>query len=192
MKKIPNILTLIRLAVMPSFILMLFYGSITARWIFLILFAIASFTDFFDGYIARKYKITSNFGRVFDSIADKSLIIIVCIMVLLKDIHLAKIIIIPIMVTILRELIISGVREGLSSKIVIKSNLFGKYKTTFQMLSLGFLIIGGYDNSFYENNLYIGIFLLYISVILSLTSGFQYIMQSYKTLMNEGRITNEG
>lgn len=185
MKKIPNILTLIRLAVIPSFILMLFYTSISARWIFLILFAIASFTDFFDGYIARKYNITSTFGRIFDSIADKALIIIVCIMVLLKDVSLAKIIIIPVMITILRELIISGIREGLSSQLVIPANWAGKYKTTFQMLSLGFLIIGGYETSFYTNCLYIGIFLLYISVILSLISGFQYLMLSYKALMHE-------
>lgn len=185
MKKIPNILTLIRLAVIPSFILMLFYTSINARWVFLILFAIASFTDFFDGYLARRYSITSTFGRVFDSIADKTLIIIVCIMVLLKDISLAKIIVIPVMATILRELIISGIREGLSSQLIIKASLVGKYKTTFQMISLGFLIIGGYENSFYTNCLYIGIVLLMISVILSLLSASQYLMQSYKTLMEE-------
>ena len=185
MKKIPNILTLIRLAVIPSFILMLFYTSISSRWVFLILFAIASITDFFDGFLARRYKITSTFGRIFDSIADKALIIILCIMVLLKDQSLAKIIIVPVMATILRELIISGIREGLSNQLIIKASWIGKYKTTFQMLSIGFLIVGGYENSFYTNCLYVGIFLLYVSVILSLTSGFQYLMQSYKTLIDQ-------
>ncbi len=185
MKKIPNILTLIRLAVIPSFLLMLWFNSIEARWNFVILFVLTSFTDFFDGYLARKYEITSTFGRVFDSIADKSLIIIVCIMVLLKDPTLTKIIIVAIMATILRELIVAGIREGLCSQLIIKSSWTGKYKTTFQMIALSFLIVGGFDSFIYEALLWIGVFLLYVSVILSLISGFQYLMQSYNTLISK-------
>ncbi|MDR2007676.1 MAG: CDP-diacylglycerol--glycerol-3-phosphate 3-phosphatidyltransferase [Alphaproteobacteria bacterium] len=184
MKQLPNILTLIRLVIIPSFIAMLFVeDTIFNRWIFLILFTIASITDFLDGYLARKYQVTSNFGRIFDPIADKSLIIIVCIMVLLKDVDLAKLIIIPVMITILRELVISGVREGIATQqVIIKVNRIGKYKATFQMLALGFLIIGGYENDFYENCMNFGVLLLYFSVILSLLSGFQYLNQSYKSI----------
>ncbi|MDR0484332.1 MAG: CDP-diacylglycerol--glycerol-3-phosphate 3-phosphatidyltransferase [Alphaproteobacteria bacterium] len=186
MKQLPNILTIIRLAIILSFIAMLYLENNTfERWVFLTLFAIASITDFLDGYLARKYNISSNFGRIFDPIADKSLIIIVCIMVLLKDDMLAKIIIIPIMITILRDLVISGIREGLATqKTIIKVSKMGKYKTTFQMLALGFLIIGSYENLFYINCLNIGIILLYFSVVLSLISGFQYMRQSYKSINN--------
>ncbi|MCL2567433.1 MAG: CDP-diacylglycerol--glycerol-3-phosphate 3-phosphatidyltransferase [Alphaproteobacteria bacterium] len=184
MKQLPNILTLIRLVIIPSFIVMLYVeDTVFNRWVFLALFAIASITDFLDGYLARKYQVISNFGRIFDPIADKSLIIIVCIMVLLKETDLAKVIIIPVMITILRELVISGVREGIATQqVIIKVNRIGKYKATFQMLALGFLIIGGRENNFYENCMNFGILLLFFSVILSLLSGFQYLNQSYKSI----------
>ncbi len=159
---------------------MIVYSKLDDRWIFLGLFTFASITDFFDGYLARKYGLISNFGRIFDSIADKALVIILCIIVLLKNPSIVGIIIIPIVIMILREIIISGIREGLANKHTIRTSRLGKYKALLQMLALGFLIIGGEETSFYLYCQYIGIIILYLSVIVSLISGYYYLKQSYK------------
>lgn len=106
-------------------------------------------------------------------------------MLLLKDFNLTKFILFPIIALILRELIVSGIREGVSSQIIIKSSWIGKYKTTFQMISLSFLIVGGFENLWYSIFIYVGVVLLYISIVLSLISGFQYLMQSYELLINK-------
>jgi CDP-diacylglycerol--glycerol-3-phosphate 3-phosphatidyltransferase len=84
-KNIPNILTLSRLLLVPVFIVFIFLHSIEARIIFLILFIYASITDFLDGYLARKYDLKSNFGRVFDPIADKALVLVIFVFILVKN-----------------------------------------------------------------------------------------------------------
>ncbi len=184
--KIPNILTLTRLAVVPLFSLFLFDDSLEYRIIFLALFIYASITDFFDGYLARKYNINTTFGRVFDPIADKSLILVVFIVLLVKNISYAPYIVIPIMVILVRELVISGIREGLAvKKIVIHVSKLGKYKTTIQMICLGFLILGGQENIFLICIEYTGIVLTYVSMIISFISGLDYIIKVYKDIVSD-------
>ena len=183
--KIPNILTLTRLASVPLFSLFLFVDSIQYRLIFLALFVYASITDFLDGYLARKYNINTTFGRVFDPIADKSLILVVFIVLLVKNISYAPYIVIPIMVILLRELVISGIREGLAVKqIIVNVSKLGKYKTTIQMICLGFLILGGKENIYLVYIEYIGIVLTYLSMIISFISGLDYIIKVYKDLLS--------
>lgn len=180
---IPNILTLSRLAVIPFFVVLLFVDSLNVRIFFLGLFIYASITDFLDGYLARKYKIQTLVGKVFDPIADKSLILVVYIVLLVKNIDYAPYIVIPIIVILLRELVISGLREGLASKqVYLNVSKLGKYKTTFQMISLGFLIIGGGENEFLMMLGNIGIVLVYVAMIISFVSAVDYIMKIYKNL----------
>ncbi|MFL1780387.1 CDP-diacylglycerol--glycerol-3-phosphate 3-phosphatidyltransferase [Candidatus Hepatincolaceae symbiont of Richtersius coronifer] len=181
--KVPNLLTLSRLVVIPLFVLMFFYTDIIARALFLVLFIYASVTDFLDGYLARTYNIISNFGRIFDPIADKALILVVCIMVLVRDHNIASIILIPVLIILVRELVISGIREGLAlQQIKVKVTTLSKYKTAFQMVALSFLIIGGTENIITILSQYLGILTLYIAMIISLISGISYIKSTYKDL----------
>lgn len=181
--KIPNILTLSRLVIIPFFLLNLVFDSIGARYIFLFLFLYASLTDFLDGYLARVYNIGSNFGRIFDPIADKALILMVCVIILVRDYYIALLIIIPILVILLRELVISGIREGLAiQNVSIPVTRLAKYKTATQMIALSFLIIGGPDGVFYYLCQNIGIVILYASMVISLITGIQYISATYKDL----------
>lgn len=180
-KNLPNILTISRIMLIPLFILMVWYSTPVYRFIFLAIYIYASITDFLDGYLAREYNLQSTFGRIMDPIADKALILILCIVILLKDYNTAMLIFIPVIILLARELIISGIREGLAnSNITIHVSKIGKYKTAMQMVSLGFLIAGGTENWFFIAVNAIGIALLLIAVVLSVWSGLQYITTFYK------------
>lgn len=181
---IPNILTLSRIILIPIFPMLIWYHSIPERIFFTVLFTIASLTDFFDGYIARTYNINSNFGRIFDPISDKVLILVLCITILIKDSNVTNYILLPILVILVRELIISGIREGLASQNkIIKVSRLAKYKTASQMVALGFLIMAGSENYFLSTIQIIGIIVLYISMFLSLFTGIMYLKNSYNDLV---------
>jgi CDP-diacylglycerol--glycerol-3-phosphate 3-phosphatidyltransferase len=183
-KNIPNILTLSRLLLVPVFIVFIFMHSIEARIIFLILFIYASITDFLDGYLARKYDLKSNFGRVFDPIADKALVLVIFVVILVKNFEYSIYISVPILIMILRELLISGIREALAGdNIKIVSSGLGKYKTAVQMVCLGCLILAGKENLFLVITQWLGISLTYLATILSVLSAVYYIKQVYKKLL---------
>jgi cardiolipin synthase len=182
---IPNLLTLSRLFIIPIFLIIPYYNSTLARSVILGLFTYACVSDFLDGYLARKYNIGSNFGRIFDPIADKALILVVSCMILVRDKEFIDFLLYPIVIILIRELVVSGLRENLSSmSLSLKVTTLAKYKTLIQMLAFGFLIYGGTDNTWFLSNKIIGIFLLYIAMIISLITGFQYLMFTYKNMNN--------
>lgn len=175
MKNLPNILTLERLLVLPFFILGVYLDNYTMRVILLVLYIFSSIFDFFDGYIARNYNLSSDFGRIFDPIADKSFIIIVLLVISVRDPYIGKIILIPFSIIVVRELVISGLRESLSaSNIIIKVSKLGKYKTTCQILAVGFLIAGNKILPVLHNTV-IGLILLWMAAILTSISALDYI-----------------
>lgn len=183
LQKIPNLLTLSRLIVIPLFLLNLIFNSVDARYIFLFIFLYASITDFLDGYIARAYNINSNFGRIFDPIADKALILMVCIILVIRDNNIATLIVIPILIILLRELVISGVREGLAVRnIYVPVSRLSKWKTALQMVALSFLIMSGHESWLYISCQTIGIVTLYVAMVISLITGIQYICATFKDL----------
>lgn len=172
---------MLRLLIIPVFLLMIIYNDLHARIFFCILFIIASITDFFDGYLARRLNAHTTFGKIFDPIADKALVIILSVIILLVHKDLTFYIVLPIVLLILRELIISGLREGLATseiQTVINVSKLSKYKTFFQLTSLCLLILGGNENIVLLILQIIGVILLYCSLCLSLLSAYHYIVNS--------------
>lgn len=186
MHYIPNILTLLRLIFIPLFLLLAFYDSVTARLIFFIGAIILGITDFLDGYLARKYHTTSNFGKVFDPIADKAFILVLCIMILIVNPDIVNIILLPIVLILVREFVISGIRENISAEAPsLNVTNLAKYKTAFQIIALCALILGGKENILLTLVQIFGVIFLYISMILTLLTGYSYIAKYFK-YQNEG------
>ena len=139
---LPNKLTILRVIMIPFFVLTLLYDggeNQTLRYVAAAIFIIASLTDMLDGKIARKYNLVTNFGKFMDPLADKLLVCsaLICL-VELKELPAWMVIVI-----ISREFIISGFRLVASDNgVVIAASYGGKFKTTFQMIAVVLLIVG--------------------------------------------------
>ncbi len=176
-----NILTVARLLLLPVIIVLFFLESSWggfAAWLCLLVYAIASATDFFDGYIARKLNQISDFGTFLDPISDK--IFVSSLMILLVAFgRIEGAWIILVILIFSREFMISGLREFLGPKgVKMPVSKLAKYKTATQMLSLGFLIIGEYA----PYSLELGLILLGIATILTLVTGFAYIITGFRNI----------
>ena len=137
---LPNKLTVVRMVLVPFFVasLLLSGSNETLKWVALVLFVVASLTDFLDGYIARKYNLITNFGKFMDPLADKILTIsgMICL------IELGRIPSWIVIIIVAREFIISGFRLiAAENGIVIAANYWGKFKTTFQMIMIILMIV---------------------------------------------------
>lgn len=180
-KNLPNFLTLTRIIVIPFIILSFYFDDkIMAHRLGAGLFLYASITDFFDGYLARKYNIESNFGKIMDPIADK--ILISCVLFMLVSFN--KVHVFPCLLILSREIFVAGLREFLSSvkEILPVSNL-AKIKTTLQMTSLFFLLIGSQGSGIYYID-FLGQLLLWLSAILTVITGYEYLQFSIKYFLN--------
>ncbi len=163
MKSIPNFLSLLRIILVFPIIYLL-----QVEWYFLAasLFFVSSLTDYFDGYLARKYAIESELGAFLDLIADK--ILVIAILVWLVFIFANQALTIITILIILREIIITSFRYYLVSNNadpeLIKANKYGKLKTAFQFFSILLLILSPALSNFYLN---ISLVLLSVSVLFS-------------------------
>lgn len=181
-KRIPNILTGGRIALVPLIVLLfsLTPGTInteTANNLALAVFFIAGVTDWLDGYIARRFNATSDFGATFDPIADKLLVTVM--LVLFVKLRRADLVIVSLLIS--REIIMSGFREWMTKAgraAAVKVSNLGKYKTTFQMLAIGFLIANRYSIGFGVHTYHIGNVLLVIAAILSIVSLLDYFYRA--------------
>ncbi len=131
-KNIPNILTTGRMLLVPVFL----YYAIVQNWVVaLSIFVIASLTDFFDGYLARKYKIVSNYGKLMDPLADKLLVLAAAFVICFYPVKLIHPIVFIILA--LREIAVTILRDVYARKqIIIPANMWGKVKTVTQMIGL--------------------------------------------------------
>ncbi len=174
MKRLPNILTFGRIAAVPVIVALFFWPSEIARWLALILFVLAAVTDFLDGWLARRYDVTSPVGRLFDPIADKLLVgAVIVALVWTGDAP-----VIPAILIVCRELLVSGLREHLAeNKVALPVTWLAKWKTTIQMVALAFLILGagGPELSEGVTTLLIGQILFWIAAILTLITGWDYL-----------------
>lgn len=137
---LPNKLTVVRMVLVPFFVasLLLSGSNESLKWVALVLFVVASLTDFLDGYIARKYNLITNFGKFMDPLADKILTIsgMICL------IELGRIPSWIVVIIVAREFIISGFRLiAAENGVVIAANYWGKFKTTFQMIMIILMIV---------------------------------------------------
>ena len=135
----PNKLTVARMILVPFLVVFLLtgWGGEANRWICLAIFVAASVTDWFDGHLARKYNLITNFGKFMDPLADK---LLVC-SAMICMIELDKLPAWVVIIIIGREFIISGFRLVASDNgVVIAASYWGKFKTTFQMIGVVLLI----------------------------------------------------
>ena len=137
---LPNKLTMARVIMIPFFVIFMLtgWGGEASKWISLAIFIVASLTDLLDGHIARKHNLVTNFGKFMDPLADKLLVCsaMICL------VEMGKIPAWVVIIIISREFIISGFRLVASDNgIVIAASYWGKFKTTFQMISVILLIV---------------------------------------------------
>ena len=172
----PNKLTVLRMIMVPFLVIFMLtgWGGQANRWICLILFAGASVTDWFDGYLARKNNLVTNFGKFMDPLADK---LLVC-SALICFIELEKLPAWIVIIIIAREFIISGFRLiAAENGVVIAANYWGKFKTVSQMVMIILLIIdlGGVFEVVTQ-------VFIWLSVILTVVSLLTYIVQNKSVL----------
>ena len=164
---IPNIITFIRIFLIPIILYLLFSENPNIVLIAGLLFIVSSVSDYFDGYLARTLNQSSKLGTLLDPIADKLLIASV-IVVLVDTGVISNIHVVPAIIILLREIAISGLREFLAKlNTDMPVSKLAKYKTTFQMISLSILIISlGFElNDLLWN---IGLITLWIAAIITL------------------------
>lgn len=173
----PTYITLFRLILTPLLLIFFYIPIFSSYWNNLFnatIFIIAAFTDWIDGFIARKIQKITIFGAFLDPVADK-IIIVVSLIIIIENFHIWWITL-PCLFMIIREIVISALREWMaqiSCSKITKVSLKGKFKTTTQMLSVFFLLWK--PNCVTEN---IGILMLYISSILALWSMLSYLYAS--------------
>ena len=189
LKKIPNILTVGRILIVPFFVLAFylpgFYGDLTA----LILFIIASFTDFLDGMLARLLGEESKLGELLDPIADK-IIVATALILLVMDGTIREYEVIAAIIILTREILISGLREFLAKgKIKLPVSNLAKLKTVLQMISIALLLSGETGNKIIDFQDYnaqtIGIILLWLSAALTLFTGYEYMRKGIDHAISE-------
>jgi cardiolipin synthase len=187
---IPNLLTYGRILAVPL-ILLCFYMEGRARptdffrWAALALYVLASITDYLDGYLARIWKQTSNIGKMLDPIADKLLVSAV-LLLLAHDGTIDKYSLWAAIIILCREILVSGLREYLAGlKVSVPVTQLAKWKTTIQMISIGFLIAGPAGEKVLPYSIAIGITLLWISAIVTLYTGYDYFRAGIKHVIEE-------
>lgn len=179
---LPNLLTLSRIVVIPVIIGLFFLPEAWAAWTACGLFAAAAITDYLDGYLARAMDQTSPVGKFLDPIADKLLVAAVLFMLVAVD-RLQGVSVLPAVVILLREVLVSGLREFLASlQVGVPVSRLAKWKTTIQMAALGFLIVG--DAGPAEIPVWeIGIAGLWLAGVLTLVTGWDYMRAGWKHMM---------
>lgn len=178
---LPNKLTVIRVIMIIPFVVFMLNTGIAgdaSKWIAVGIFIVASLTDLLDGKIARKYNLVTNFGKFMDPLADKLLVgaAMICL------VEMGRLQAWIVIIIISREFIISGFRLVASDNgIVIAASYWGKFKTTFQMLMIIFLIIdlGGVFTT-------VETALIYISLALTIISLIDYIAKNKQVLTQGG------
>jgi cardiolipin synthase (CMP-forming) len=189
LKKIPNLLTIGRIILVPFFVLAFylpgFYGDLTA----FILFVTASFTDFLDGMLARMLGEESKLGELLDPIADK-IIVATALILLVMDGTIRHYEVVAAIIILTREILISGLREFLAKgQIKLPVSTLAKLKTFLQMTAIALLLTGETGNkilNFQDYNAQtIGIILLWLSAFLTLYTGYEYLRKGIDHAISE-------
>ena len=183
MYNIPNLLTLSRIVVIPVIFLSLYIQSSWWAFVAAVLFIIASITDYFDGYLARARGETSALGRLMDPIADKLLVTSALVIILAKpDMVVSRLSFIPVIVILCRELLVSGLREFLREvNVGLPVTRLAKWKTGIQMVAIPMLMVADYSPWFcYFGE--IGEVLIWISAVLTIITGYDYLRAGLKHL----------
>jgi len=173
---IPNVLTMGRIWAIPAVVATFFFEGAWAAWFGVVLFALAGITDYMDGYLARHMNQLSRFGRVLDPIADKLLVGAIIIMLAWKG-SLNGVMVIPAVVILCREILVSGLREFLAEiKVGCPVTRLAKWKTACQMVALPVMMIWQpeYSGSWSSFWTVVGCLTLWGAAILTVITGWDY------------------
>ena len=192
--KIPNILTIGRIIIVPIFVLTFFIPGFFGDLIPFFLFILASFTDYLDGLLARLFKEESRLGELLDPIADK-IIVAAALILLVMNGTIKNYEVIAAIIILTREILISGLREFLAkTSVSIQVTSLSKLKTFLQMLSIAILLTGESGNkliNFQDYNAQtIGIILLWLSAFLTLYTGYDYVRKGIHHAINQDNKDN--
>jgi CDP-diacylglycerol--glycerol-3-phosphate 3-phosphatidyltransferase len=184
---LPNNLTYLRLAAIPAVVGLLFWPEDHwSRWMALAVFVLAGITDYLDGYFARIYAQQSVLGRMLDPIADK-LLVAACLLMLVADGTIHGWALWAAIVILCREILVSGLREFLAElKVGVPVSRVAKWKTTAQIVAVGFLIAGPAGETVLPGTVMIGLVLLWLSALLTIYTGWDYLKTGLRHMMDEG------
>ena len=187
--KIPNILTIGRIIIVPIFVVTFFIPGLFGDLIPFFLFVIASFTDYLDGLLARLFKEESKLGELLDPIADKILVAAALILLVMNG-TIKNYEVIAAIIILTREILISGLREFLAKgQVAMQVTSLSKLKTVIQMVSIAILLTGESGNkiiNFQDYNAQtVGIILLWLSAFLTLYTGYDYLRNGIDHAINE-------
>jgi cardiolipin synthase (CMP-forming) len=192
---LPNILTYGRILAVPLVAGLLLWterahmttglGVEAARWVALAIYVVAAITDFFDGYLARKWQQQSALGKMLDPIADKVLVAVILLVLcgdqILRGGHVWAAIII-----LAREVLVSGLREFLGQlSVSVPVTQIAKWKTTVQLVAIGFLIAGPAGDTLVPGVTYVGVVGLWIAAGLTLYTGYDYFRAGLRHVVDE-------
>lgn len=178
---LPNILTFSRILAIPVIVGLMFLPSPLGNWLPFGIYTYACITDFFDGYLARAWEQQSAMGRFMDPIADKLLVAGVLLMLVATD-SISGITILPAAIILFREILVSGLREFLAEvQVKVPVTVLAKWKTTIQMLALGFLMVGAAGPDFGPVSTHaIGVVGLWIAAALTVGTGYDYLKAGWR------------
>ena len=181
MLSLPNLLTLSRIFAVPILVFLLWRPTPIDYAFTFVLYCLVGITDYFDGYLARAQGQISRLGQFLDPIADKIMVAAVIVMLLasrrangeppiIQDLH-----VIPALIILLREIIVSGLREFLAPlNVSMPVSALAKWKTTFQLVALGALILsGGFPHEIWMHT--VGLISLWAAAALTLVTGYDYL-----------------
>lgn len=182
---VPNLLTYARIVAVPLVAAAFYIHGDPGRWVAFWLFAAASVTDWFDGYLARAWGQQSALGRMLDPIADK-LLVAVCLLVLVRQGTITDMSLWAAVIILMREIFVSGLREFLAElRVSVPVSWLAKWKTTMQLVALGFLLCGPAGDKVLPYCTEIGLTLLWVSALITLYTGYDYLRVGLHHLLKE-------
>ncbi len=175
MLNLPNTLTMSRIVAIPLIVAAFYLDLPTREWVTFGLFVYASVTDYLDGYLARRWQQTSDFGRFLDPIADKLLVGAVIVMMIATG-TIGGAAVIAALLIILREILVSGLREFLAGKnTAMPVSRLAKWKTAVQLVAFTALLLSNTMGGAHT----IGIVLLWVAAVLTVYTGFDYLRAGF-------------
>ena len=191
MFNLPNILTMLRLCLIPVFVLLFYMPSESSNFYAACVFVIAAFTDWLDGFLARRLKLSTKFGAFLDPVADKIIVCTALVLIvehysLYRDVlysHLGKFITIPAMIIVAREITVSALREWMAEigkRANVAVSWIGKWKTAIQLLAISGLIWRAN-----EIMIYAGVVALIIATVLTIWSMLLYLKAAFVFMVED-------
>src|ERR1700686_5183290 len=187
-RPLPNLLTYARIAAVPVVVALMYWqsileGGLWLRWVALAVFIAAGITDVLDGYFARIWGQQSSLGRMLDPIADK-LLVSSCLLMLAADGTIRGWSLWAAIIILCREILVSGLREYLAElRVSVPVTQLAKWKTTAQLVAIGFLIAGEAGDEIIPIVTLTGLTLLWVSAIVTLYTGYDYFRAGVQHLI---------